>query len=175
MAGANRDGHHHQPMLWPVHAAPVMAAINGPRAVTACRKRSKGSGRFFTVRSPRMVRVGRQDHGSPIWPQRTPPLGQVRARQPFPNSREPATHRPSEEKMRLAAGNVGQEWAEKDENLVFALRENCLPELAGARAYRASCVTVAFVAAPLLHGLLNVGLPLRHQLACINLATDFNP
>lgn len=96
---------------------------------------------------------------SPIRPQRT----LLRVREPIPNSGEPATHRRIQvRKMRLAVGNVGRKCAEMRENLVFALGEYGVPELAGARAYGARRVTMAFVAAPLLHGLLNVGLPLWH-------------
>src|ERR1700694_5465041 len=101
-------------MVWPVMAAPARAVTSGASAVTAFRKRSKGSGRFVTVGSPRMVRVARQDHGSPIWPQRT----LLRAREPFPGFGGPATHRSSEEKMRLAVGNVGRKRAETGGNLV---------------------------------------------------------
>jgi hypothetical protein len=85
-----------------------------------------GSGRLVTVGSPRMGRVGRQDHVSPIRPQRT----LLRAREPVPNSGEPATHRGIQvRKMRLAVGNVGRKCAEMRENLVFALGEYDVPEL----------------------------------------------
>jgi hypothetical protein len=67
----NTAGHHHQPMAWPVQAAVVSAVIRAASASRAFWKLSMGSGRFVTVRSPHMARVGRQDSGSPIRPQRT--------------------------------------------------------------------------------------------------------
>src|ERR1700694_526589 len=92
-------------MVWPVMAAPARAVTSGASAVTAFRKRSKGSGRFVTVGSPRTVRVGRQDHWAPIRPQRTLPLRRLRARQPFPGFGAPATHRIWEECAGATVGN----------------------------------------------------------------------
>lgn len=144
-------------MLWPVMAAPATAVMNGPSAVRAFRKRSKGSGCFVTVRSPRKVRVGRQVHRVLIRPQRT----LLRARQPSRNLRRPATHQASGEKMRPAAGNVGRERAETAENLVIGLALDCLPDFARAGSHRAGSGFVALLRDPFLHGPLDVGLYLR--------------
>jgi hypothetical protein len=63
-----------------------------------------------------MVRVGRQDQGSPTWPQRT----LLRVRGPFPVFGKPATHRRFQvRKMRPLVVNVGREGAKTGENLVF--------------------------------------------------------
>jgi hypothetical protein len=101
---------------------------------------------FRHSRSPRMVRVGRQDRGLPSVPR----FGR-------------ASNAPSHSGAEDADGGrkCRPEMPGMHENLVFAFGKYGVPEFAGARSYGARSVTMAFVAAPLLHGFLNLGLPLR--------------
>jgi hypothetical protein len=121
-ARPNPAGHHHQPILCPVQAAVVSAVIRPASAPRAFWKLSMGSGRFVTVRSPRKIRVGRQDHRFPI---RRNALAAKRkaasSASTAPQIRESQqrTRISGVKKMRPVVGNVGREWAETAENLVF--------------------------------------------------------
>jgi hypothetical protein len=78
-------------------------------------------------------------------------------------------------RLRCQRRPVGRKWAERGENLVFALAGDRLLELASAWPKGAIRRVLTARRKPVLHGAFNVALLLRDQLASIQLTANFDP